>query len=142
MKKIIVLFAMLALFCVVSSCKKEPKAEAKPLNIGEWQLSSITAKNVAFAGQTIDVDVAFAEDGGFELYQMIGQGRYRKFTGTWTLNDDTLSGSYASGKPWGSSYTLSGDTDKITLISTVSGEADVYVRGTIPDSVKNDAYEE
>ena len=56
---------MLALFCAVSSCKKEPKAEAKPLNIGEWQLSSITAKNVAFAGQTIDVYVAFAEDGGF-----------------------------------------------------------------------------
>jgi hypothetical protein len=85
-----------------------------------------------------------AEDGSvvrsFELYQMVGQGRFRKYTGTWKLEGNILSGTYSSKKAWGSTYVISVDDSTLKLTSVVSGEVDTYRKASIPESIKKEAY--
>ena len=72
MKKIIPILAAFALTLAVAACHKAPKEDPIPAVAGEWELTAIT-KSVPYAGQTVDVYIAFQSEGGFELYQMIGQ---------------------------------------------------------------------
>lgn len=125
----------------VTACKKGPQEDPTPSCVGEWQMSNIEVKSVSYAGQTLDVYLAFREDGSFELYQMMGQGRFRKYSGQWTLEGNVLSGKYSSKKPWGSTYEVSADGETLTLTSVESGEKDTYQKTTIPESVKQEAYE-
>jgi len=142
MKKLLRFLAIIAICGSVLGCKKTPKADPTPQCTGEWQLSSISVKSVSYAGQAIDIYVSFVSDGNFELYQKIGQGRFRKYTGTWSLSGTTLSGVYSSGKEWGSSYEVSVDDETMTLTSAVAEEVSVYKKSSIPESVKAEAYEE
>ena len=139
MKKVLSLLAVALLFAV--ACHNKQDGPKTPAIAGEWQLTSIEVKSVDYAGQTLDVYLSFAEDGSFELYQMIGQGRFYKYSGTWTITGSTLSGKYASGKDWASSYEVSVSGESLTLVSSVSGETDVYQKVSIPDSVKDYSYE-
>ena len=136
------LLAIFAALCLLAGCKKTDDKPAGPSCIGEWQLSEVAVKSVTYAGQEVDVYIAFLENGRFELYQMVGQGRYRKFTGTWNLDGTVLSGKYASKKDWGSSYEVTQNGDNLELTSSVSGEVDTYKKTTIPESVKSTAYQE
>lgn len=137
---LLVLFTMLG---ILVGCKKEDeKTPTGPSCVGEWELTDIAVKSVTYAGQEVSVYLAFLENGNFELYQMVGQGRYRKYTGTWTLEGTTLSGKYSSKKAWGSSYEISRDNDKLVLTSAVSGEADTYKATSIPENVKSAAFQE
>ena len=90
----------------------------------------------------MDVYLSFAEEGTFELYQMIGQGRFRKFSGSWAYEEGLLTGTYKSGKAWGSSYEVSVDGETLTLTASVSGEVDSYKKASIPESVIAEAYEQ
>ena len=84
-----------------------------------------------------------AFDGGsFTIYQKVESVRYQKYTGSYLLQDDILSGNYSDNTPWGSSYTVTADeaNNTITLTSTINtSDVSVYTRATIPESVKNDA---
>ena len=135
-------FALFAMLCILTACKKgdEDKPAAGPSCVGEWQLSEVAVKSVTYAGQEVDVYVAFLESGSFELYQMVGQGRYRKYTGTWNMDGTVLSGKYSSKKDWGSSYDVSQEGDKLVLTSKVSGEVNTYKKTSIPESIKSSAY--
>lgn len=127
---------MILLALSLSGCKKE----AKPLNItGEWNLTKIETRSTTLGGQTVDVYISFTSDNKFELYQMLGTGRYKKHSGTWTLTDKVLNGKYANGSSWGSSYEVAVDANSLTLTSTSSGEVDTYKKTTIPSSVKDEA---
>lgn len=121
---------------LISSCGEKEK---KPLDItGEWALQSISTKSVQIGSVKVDVYVSFTTDGGFELYQKVGDGRYRKFNGNWSLIEDQLSGSYSDGKPWGSTYTVSMDADKLIMLSSSSTpEESVYTKTSIPSDVKD-----
>ena len=134
------MIAALALLCLVTTgCPDDPKDD--PLNIvGEWQLSQITTK-ATIGGQTVDVYIAFNEGGSFEMYQMLGTGRYRKFEGTWTLLEKVLSGSYTGGGTWASSYNVEMDEGRTTLTLTFldGSETDTYRKQAIPEDVKNSA---
>lgn len=135
--------ALFAMLCIHTACNKNgDKPAAGPSCVGEWQLSEIAVKSVTYAGQTVDVYVAFQESGNFELYQMVGQGRYRKFTGTWKLDGTQLSGKYSSKKDWGSSYEVSLKDDNLVLTSSVSGEVSTYRKVSIPENIKSSAYQE
>ena len=134
------MIAALALLCLVTTaCPDDPKDD--PINIvGEWQLSQITTK-ATIGGQTVDVYIAFQEGGSFEMYQMLGTGRYRKFEGTWTLLEKVLSGSYTGGATWASSYNVEMDEGHttLTLTSLDGDETDIYRKQAIPEDVKNSA---
>ena len=132
-KNIVLAFAVMA---AAVSCGK--KAE-KPMDItGEWNLTRVETKATTIGDQSVDVYVSFATDKSFVIYQMLGTGRYRKFSGTWTLTDKTLSGKYSDGSQWGSTYEVEIAEDVMTL-SSASGEESTYKKSTIPASVKSEA---
>lgn len=127
MKKTVIaaLLAVLAL----AGCKKN-KTE-KPLDItGTWNLTGIETKAVQIGDETVDVYVEFVSDNTFNLYQMIGQGRYVQYDGTWALDGTTLTGAYTDGTAWGSSYEVS--VADGTLVLSCDGEVYTYTAAEIP----------
>lgn len=136
-----VIAAMAASACVLYSCGGS-KTET-PLNIvGEWRLSDVSTK-VAFIGEEdVDVYLSFSKDKKFTMYQMVGQGRYRCFRGTWGLGGNMLNGVYDDGTAWGSSYEVSLSSDKTQLVLVSVGtirESDTYIRADIPQQVIDNA---
>lgn len=102
--------------------------------IGEWHctVSDIDA----------DIYLALTDDSKFELYQKVGEGSYRLYRGSWSMdNNDVLSGKYNDGVTWGSSYAtvISEDKNSLTLTptGTVVQEDHTYRRENIPASVKD-----
>lgn len=134
MKSKILFTAMLAVLAFVG-CGKEkdtPKVDNAANVVGEW--------HCAPEGMDVDVYVAFDAAGTFDEYQRIGEGRYRHYAGTWSVNKSELSGVYADGTEWGSSYALSFDGDTMTLTAkNDSEEAILYTKTVIPAEVKDEA---
>ena len=139
MMKRIYMAAALLLLCLITAGCPDPKDEVLDIT-GEWQLSQISTK-ASIGGQNVDVYVAFNEDGSFEMYQMLGTGRFRKFTGTWSLLEKVLSGSYSDGGQWASDYNVTMDESHTTLtLTTLDGsETDTYRKQAIPADVKDNA---
>lgn len=138
----IISFIAAAVVCAVS-CKDPipPEPDLSEKIIGEWQLKSIATK-ATLGGQTVDVYIAFETGGTFTLYQMLGQGRYHSYTGKWALADGTLTGTYSSGKAWGSTYSVDISDSTLTLTASIGGEVDIYTKTTIPENIKKEAYAE
>ena len=139
MKKLLMMAA-----CVLAlvACKKEggdptPSSEGV---VGIWELASVTTK-ASVGDVQVSVYVDFTNGGNFTLYQKIGQGRYTKFTGTYTLtSDNKLAGSYGSGSTWGPyDAAVSGET--LTLASAGGKEVDTYKKiSAIPENVLQNLY--
>lgn len=141
MKRFFSIAALMLLCLLATGCPEKPVED--PLDItGEWQLSQISTK-ASIGGQTVDVYIAFLESGSFELYQLLGTGRYRHYTGSWTLSDKTLSGTYSGGGAWASSYTVEMDASKTTMTLTAAdgSETHTYRKQAIPESVTAGALE-
>lgn len=133
------IYFLITALCALAfvGCGKEkdtPKVDNAAKVVGEW--------HCAPEGMDVDVYVAFDAAGTFDEYQRLGEGRYRHYAGTWSVNKSTLSGVYADGTEWGSSYTLSFDGETMTLTANNdSAEAIVYTKTTIPADVKDEAIE-
>lgn len=126
MKSRVLILAAILLSALVSfsSCKKEEKT----LDVkGEWELTEVkmSTKSALVGAETVTVYVKFSEDGTFAMYQMVGDGRFAAFSGSWELAGSTLSGTYADGTSWASSYEVS--VDKSTLTMTTEDGLDVFV---------------
>ena len=126
MKSRVLILAAILLSALVSfsSCKKEEKT----LDVkGEWELTEVkmATKSALVGAETVTVYVKFSEDGNFAMYQMVGDGRFVAFSGSWKLAGSTLSGTYADGTSWASSYEVS--VDKSTLTMTTEDGLDVFV---------------
>lgn len=111
-----------------TSCEKE---DYPALIEGEWH----------YATDECDIYISFTSEGSFELFQRLGEGRYRLYNGSWRLKEETLSGEYNDGNPWGSSYKVSFEgSDKMTLTANNgSKEAITYTRKSIPEEVLNNS---
>lgn len=80
------------------------------------------------------------EDYRFNLYQSILNYGFRKLTGSYSVSGDgtVLSGTYAGGTPWKSSYTIEKRTGKeLRLRSVPEGVVSVYTAVVVPAYVKN-----
>ena len=134
-KNINLIMAVLCAALLFVGCGKEkdtPKVNNATKIVGEW--------HCAPDGYDVDVYVAFDADGSFEEYQRLGEGRYRHYAGTWSVDKSVLSGVYADGTEWGSTYTLSFEGETMTLTANnESAEAIVYTKTTIPAEVKDEA---
>ena len=142
MKRFVIIASLMMLAMVFLSAKCEP--EDAPLVLdGQWQITQFTTKAVSIGGQQVDVYISFNSDHSFELYQMLGTGRYRKYAGTWTLTDNKLlSGTYEGSVAWATSYEVTMDDaqTQMTLTSTATPqEVSVYRKQTIPEDVINNA---
>lgn len=125
------MFYMLLAILVLSACKKEEKpVDYTPAVIGEWHCAAI--------GLDSDVYVSFTEDKKFSLYQKMGDTDYKFYSGFWDVQQDTLTGSYADGTDWGSSYRLEFIDNDTMVMTALNGSDDIvtYVRETIPNEVK------
>lgn len=121
---LILVAALLSALVSFSSCKKEEKT----LDVkGEWELTEVkmATKSALVGAETVTVYLNLAEDGSFAMYQMVGDGRFVAFSGSWKLAGSTLSGTYADGTGWASSYEVS--VEKSTLTMTTEDGLDVFV---------------
>lgn len=146
MKRFFSIAALLLLCVIATGCPDKPDDSdpKEKLDItGEWQLTQLTTKAVQVGDQTVDVYIAFTSAGNFDLYQMLGTGRYRHYTGFWTLIGETLTGSYTGGASWASSYTVSLDQGKtqLVLITADGSEVHTYRKQSIPQDVTANAVE-
>lgn len=134
MKRIAIILSFVLLLC---GCKGDKKSG--PVDItGEWRLSDLTlTKSVQIGSEDVDIYISFAEGKTFELWQLLGAGRYEYFSGTWELSGETLTGKYSDGSPLGNIYKVSVDGDILTMEATQnSSDIYIYSRTTIPDDIK------
>lgn len=146
MKKIIYIAALLL---SVLSCKEPVDPQPQP-GPGPDPTPPVVEKTLAekIAGEwhcvvsDIDADIylGLVSDNTFELYQKVGEGAYRLYRGTWSLDEKTavLTGKYNDGESWGSGYgvVLSEDENTMTLAPS-EGEEQVYRKESIPADVKD-----
>lgn len=100
------LFAVAAAALLVVGCGGDKGGEDEA-NYDGWMLTR-WKDGTALTGT---VYLQLGEDGTFTLYQSIGTFGYARFTGTYALVGDPatgqeLSGTYADGTPWDSSYAV------------------------------------
>lgn len=133
MKKIFYLLAGLAALFLTAGCggKDEPDVPPTPALAekiaGSWHLTSAN-----YTG--IDVWLSFETSGSFILYQKNSEEAfYNKFTGTFTVEGDKLSGTYSNGDKWNATYTAKVSVSTLTL--TADGESLDYTKDDIPSRV-------
>jgi len=132
------IFAIM-LVIAASACNPEEKQEPVSV-IGQWKLVNIETK-ASIGGENVEVYLDFTDAGQFTMYQIIGQGRPRIYTGSYTFVDNILSGRYSDATEWASSYTVAkSGTNGITLTSQSGNETDTYQSTNIPQSVIDQAY--
>ena len=131
MKKFIPLIMALAMFWACGEDKPitpvEPETSLSEQIIGEWHYTSAEA----------DIYLGLSSDSSFELYQKIGDGRYRLYRGTWNLEEDILTGKYNDGEDWAAAYQISIEGETLTMTSkNDAAEVSVYKKAEIPSTVK------
>ena len=136
MRKFMIIAAACLLLC---GCGGKKPVENLSV-VGEWELTSVSTKSAKVGNTTVNVYISFTESGTFELYQMIGEGRYTAFDGTYTLTENILTGKYSNGNSWGSVYEVSKNGENLVLSVQGGIEIDTYKKSSIPDSVKNNTY--
>ena len=140
---------------VLAGCKKSDPVLAGM--IGQWH----------YAGEEVDIWIDLGSDGGFALYQKLGDSPYVAYKGVWTYAEGVLSGSYIEEvktgtdteaeagdgtgtepvyHPWGSKYKveLDGTSVPATLTLTAlnaSEERITYTGATIPSEIIRNARE-
>ena len=109
------------------ACEKQPEFKSEDL-VGEWHHHSGYED-----GSVADVYVAFERDGSFRLYQLIGEGRYTFYSGSWSFEGGLLSGTYEDGCAWASSYRVEFLQDALLLRCSLHPEEEyLYLACTIP----------
>lgn len=103
----------------------------------EWRLVSVNGVEAEF-----DVYLKLSEDKAFDIYQMVYAMEYRHYMGTFSLNDNLLSGEYLGGKSWKCDYRvgISEDEKHLTMESVEDNSITcIYEVTTIPEDVKAEA---
>ncbi len=125
---------LVAMALVGTGCGEDKPVESiMPKIFGEWHCTAEEFSAEAY--------VAFNEDGTFELYQQVGEGRYRFYDGTWYTNGMTLIGAYSDNSPWGSQYGVAIPNPDTMVLTALNGSNEVmtYVRTVIPESIKENS---
>lgn len=123
---------------MVSACGDKGSDSKKGLDItGQWELIDIETKAVQIGEAEIEVYIEFNKDNTFNLWQMIGAGRFEKMTGTWTLNQNVLSGKYSDGKAWGANYEVGIESGNLVMTETKQDiQTYIYRKCTIPSDIQ------
>ena len=130
-----IILALAAAFASISCGNTDPGPDVAEKIVAEWHLVSVSGLS-----SVPQVYVDFAADGAFELYQKVGEGRYRKYDGAYEVAGSVLSGKYSDGEKWGSGYTAAFDGDYMTLTAdNGSGEVWKYEKASLDQSEKDKA---
>ena len=128
---------LLAVSLIMASCGNEKQPKALDIT-GQWELTDIIeTKSAQIGSETIEIYIDFKEDNTFSLWQKLGEGRHKKYEGTWTLTETVLTGKYSDGKAWGASYEVSREEGTLTMSEQKAGmQTYIYNSCTIPSSLK------
>ena len=140
MKHFWAVFALLPVLLQACGTKDDPVGGGLSASVsGVWELSSVATK-ATVGSVEVSVYLDFSPGGGFVLYQKIGAGRYRRFTGSYALSKDgALGGNYDSGGSWGP-YAVS--VNESTLVLSTDSETDTYKKiGAVPGTVLSQLYD-
>ena len=139
MKKISQILFVFTIVLFASACggSKDKGPDVATEIVAEWHLVSMSGLSDSAVPQ---VYVEFASDMWFELYQKVGDGRYRKYEGYYTLSGSTVTGQYMDGKKWGSDYKVSFEDGKLVMTAQ-NGSAEVckYEKKALSDTDKASA---
>ena len=130
MKKFIstLIFATVVALGLVSCSKTDPNLEKIS---GEWYWQG-TENGIA-----LEVYLAFNTDGVFDLFQKLGDGAFRHYTGTYTFDGVTLKGVYSDKTLWAHEYTVTLSADSLTMTYVGEDVSITYVKKTIPFTVRH-----
>lgn len=135
MNKIKYLLIAFVAVCLASSCEKAP--EASTAIVAEWHLIEMTG---AQPSDLPSVYIDFKADLTFEIYQKVGEGRYRRYDGTYVVTENVVTGKYSDGEDWGSGYTASFEDEILVLTAdNGSGEACRYEKASLDQAEKDKA---
>lgn len=131
-----ILAATIAILAIASCKKNNPIQDEEWSSVGSvtgtWHMSSWTGLTSA------DIYVSFNDNGTFDLYQRLYSPVYEHLTGSWTLNEGLLSGTYEDGEPWHADYNVLIRSTGNEMILTATYNADdkaTYVKAEIPDEI-------
>ena len=135
------LAALFAFLAMSVSCKKQEKDVEKVSIVGCWELTVVDTKYTNVGEVVVEVYLDFTANGAYTIYQKVGEGWYTKFTGTYTVADGKLTGSYTgSTKTWGP-YEMELEEQSLVLYKEGGKERDTYKRiERVPDSVTSLVY--
>lgn len=123
-----ILFAAAAVLAL-ASCVKSEEALVKDL-VGDWYYETVEAD------VPVQVYVSFAKDMTFQLFQKVGDGAFRRYTGTYTFDGTLLDGVYSDKASWKEAKNVTIDGDVLTAVGVVTGETVTYVRKLVPATVR------
>ena len=104
---------------------------------GQWHL--VSSDKIDIEEADIDVYISFSA-GRFELYQKISGGRYRYFSGNYSVDGSSLSGTYSDGTAWGGQYTVAVSGGTLVMTATnASAEVCTYESTQIPQDIISDS---
>lgn len=138
MKNIFKIFSVAVALLITAACGSQNEGpKVSDAIVAEWHLTDMSGTDASGLPQ---VYLEFKQDKSFELYQKVGEGRYRKYAGTYTIADSILSGKYSDGADWGSSYAVSFEGE-ILVLTAQNGSAEVckYEKKSLPQSDKDNA---
>ena len=129
-----------AAVCLAASCQKEEMLLEASL-LGTWHLEGTTVEGEELDAKVADVYLVLNADGSFALYQKTGSqsDRYDLYTGVCSAEGGVLTGTYASGTPWGSAYKYKVAGTSLTLTSSDMMEEQVYDKASLPENIKVNA---
>ena len=130
MKKFIstLIFATVVALGLASCSKTDANLEKIS---GEWYWNSTEA------GVDMEVYVAFHTDATFDLYQKLGEGAFRHYTGTYSFDGENLKGVYSDRTAWSYDYIATVSGDNLTMKYVGTDVTITYVRKTIPFTVRH-----
>lgn len=143
MKKIGIFIAILAVVAaLMPSCSDSSKTSGGNVAYaaieGEWHMESWSGE----MSESIDLYVKFNADRTFVEYQKLRFPYFVKYTGSYSIADNVLTGQYDDGTPFNSSYNVEfgNDNTRITLSSReYPDDITVFVKEAIPSSVTDGA---
>ena len=123
-----ILFAAAAILAL-ASCVKSEEALVKKL-AGDWYYETVESD------VPVQVYVSFANDMTFQLFQKVGDGAFRRYTGTYTFDGTVLDGVYSDKSTWKEAKNVTFDGDILTAVGVKTGETITYVRKLVPATVR------
>lgn len=137
-----IILTVAAVICLAASCQKEDLGPTldKAL-VGTWHLSETVVDGETLDSKVADVYLILNSDCTFALYQKTGNqtDRYDLYTGVCSSESGILSGTYASGDSWGSSYKYKVSGSSLTLTSSDNMEEQIYDKDSLPENIKVNA---
>ena len=103
--------------------------------IGSWKLTTWCEEE-----SVNQVYMDFHENNTFDLYQKTYSVVWFHYKGTYSLNDNILTGVYSDGIAWGAEYNVLYGIDEICLIrKSDNSDIAIYTKETIPDHIIEEA---